>query len=269
LCPEGFDPNSGICNNQAHQLFNVFLNQPYPFNQMPSSGPAGMNPFSQGLLGLFPQPNSGSNIFLSTQTLTDNTDQFGVRVDHYLTQADNLNFRYMFSNGSRLDPLSPSGASVKNFVAQETHDFSPALIGVLRFSYLRNKFLFDEHINHTTPASLGFRYSPSLDPAIGPPFIQVNGYTNVGDPITGPRNTYEDAFDYSGSLSWVRGAHELKFGGGYQHLEINAPQGIATNGFFVFVPFPVTDAFASFLWGQPIVFLQGRGDFSRGIRETR
>jgi hypothetical protein len=32
------------------------------------------------------------------------------------------------------------------------------------------------------------------------------------------------------------------------------------------VPFPVTDAFASFLIGQPIVFLQGIGDFSRGIR---
>ena len=43
-------------------------------------------------------------------------------------------------------------------------------------------------------------------------------------------------------------------------------QGIATNGFFVFAPFPVTDAFASFLTGQPVVFLQGIGDFSRGIR---
>jgi outer membrane receptor protein involved in Fe transport len=43
-------------------------------------------------------------------------------------------------------------------------------------------------------------------------------------------------------------------------------QGIATNGFFVFVPFPVTDAIASFLVGQPVVFLQGIGDFSRGIR---
>ena len=70
-----------------------------------------------------------------------------------------------------------------------------------------------------------------------------------------------------GSLSWVHGRHELKFGGGYQHLQINVLQGIATNGFFVFVPFPVVpNAFASFLFGQPIFFLQGRGDFSRGIR---
>ncbi len=88
----------------------------------------------------------------------------------------------------------------------------------------------------------------------------------VGDPITGPRNTYENVFDYSGSLSWVRGKHALKFGGGYQHQQINVLQGIATNGFFVFVPFPVTDAFASFLTGQPVVFLQGIGDFSRNIR---
>jgi hypothetical protein len=95
----------------------------------------------------------------------------------------------------------------------------------------------------------------------------VNGYATVGDPITGPRNSYENAFDYSGSVSWVRGNHEFKFGGGYQHLQVNALQGIATNGFFVFAPFPVVpDGFASFLFGTPVFFLQGRGDFSRGIR---
>jgi hypothetical protein len=183
----------------------------------------------------------------------------------------------MFNQLSQVDPLSPGGASVpgfpvgedqraQNFVAQETHTFSHALIGVARFSFLRNKFLFGEHENHEPPSSFGFQYEPSLEIATGPPFIQVNGYSTVGDPITGPRNTYENVFDYSGSLSWVRGKHELKFGGGYQHQQINVLQGIATNGFFVFVPFPVTDAFASFLVGQPIVFLQGIGDFSRGIR---
>ena len=116
------------------------------------------------------------------------------------------------------------------------------------------------------PSSLGFKYTPSLEIAAGPPFIQVNGYTEVGDPITGPRNTYENVYDISGSLSWVHGKHELKFGGGYQRQQINVLQGIATNGFFVFAPFPITDAFASFLTGQPVVFLQGIGDFSRGIR---
>ncbi len=290
LCKTGFftsGPATGFCQDTdpstgqpINTLFNVFLNQPYPFNQMPApnnSDPSSMSQFSLNLLSLFPAPNCGTNLFCSTQTLRDNSDEFGIRVDHYLTPADNLNFRYMFSNGTVFDPLSPAGASVpgfpvgedhraQNFVAQETHTFSPTMVAVARFSYLRNKFLVDQHINHTSPASLGFTYTPSLADAAGPPFIQVNGYTSTGDPITGPRNTYENAFDYSGSLSWVRGAHELKFGGGGQNLQINALQGIATNGFFVFVPFPVTDSFASFLWGRPVVFLQGRGDFSRGIR---
>lgn len=273
LCPEGFN-GSGMCNNPTHQLFNIFANAPLPYNQLPF-----INPLSQSLLSLFPEPNSGTNIYNATETLHDDSDQFGLRVDHYLTSSDTLNFRYMFSNGTRLDPLSTAGASVpgfpvgedhraQNFVAQETHTFSPNLIGVGRISYLRDKFLVDEHLNHQSPASFGFQYSPSLDSAVGPPFVQVNGYTTVGDPITGPRNTYENAYDVSGSVSWIRGRHDVKFGGGYQHLNVNALQGIATNGFFVFDPgFPIAgDGFAAFLFGQPVFFLQGRGDFSRGIR---
>ena len=131
------------------------------------------------------------------------------------------------------------------------------MIGVFRFSYLRNKFLFGEHINNTTPLSLGFHYTPSLAAAVGPPSIQISGYTTIGNPTTGPRDTFENAFDESASLSWVHGRHELKFGGGYQRLQVNALQGIATNGFFVFAGFPVVpDAFASFLFGQPVVFLR-------------
>lgn len=271
LCPEGF--TQGFCKNPAHQLFNVFANAPYPNNQVPQQQ---INSISQNLLSFFPLPNAGTNLFSTTQTLRIDSDQFGIKVDHYLTPRDTLSFRYMFNQLSQIDPLSPGGASVpgfpvgedqraQNFVAQETHAFSSNLILVSRFSFLRNKFLFGERENHQPPSSLGFQYTPSLDIATGPPFIQVNGYSTVGDPITGPRNSYENVYDYSGSLSWVHGRHQLKFGGGYQHQKINVLQGIATNGFFVFAPFPVTDAFASFLTGQAVVFLQGIGDFSRGI----
>jgi Carboxypeptidase regulatory-like domain len=271
LCPEGF--TQGFCNNPAHQLFNVFANAPYPNNRVP---PQQIHSISKNLLSFFPLPNAGTNLFSTTQTLRNDTDQFGIKVDHYLNPRDSLSFRYMFYQFSQVDPLSPGGASVpgfpvgedqraQNFVAQETHAFSPNLILVARFSFLRNKFLFGEREDHQPPSDFGFKYTPSLDAATGPPFIQVNGYATVGDPITGPRNTYENVYDYSASLSWVHGKHELKFGGGYQHQKINVLQGIATNGFFVFVPFPVTDAFASFLTGQAVVFLQGIGDFSRGI----
>ena len=277
LCTQvqGTFNTSGICSVPSGQLVNEFSNQPFPFNKLP-----GIDPLSQSLLPFFPLPNQpslGPNAFSTTQTLDQNNDQFGVRVDHYLTPQDVLNFRYMFSQGDTIDPLSTAGANVpgfpvgenqraQNFVAQETHTFSPTLIGVARFSFLRNKYLFNQAVNHTTPASLGFQYEPSLDAAIGPPFIQVSGYASVGDPITGPRNTYENAIDISGSITWIHGRHEMKFGGGYDHDQINVLFGIASNGFFVFAPVPANDAFASFLLGAPAFFLQGGGDPSRGLR---
>jgi Carboxypeptidase regulatory-like domain/TonB dependent receptor len=256
-------------------LLNLFAQpspQPLPGNKVPF-----INPLSAGLLPFIPLPNRGTNSFVSTQTLHDDSDQSGVRADHYISPADVLNFRYMFSNSKILDPLSTSGADLpgfpvgenhraQNFVAQETHTFSSHMIGLFRFSFLRYKFLFDQHINHTLPSSLGFQYAPTLDAAAGPPFIQINGYSSFGDPITGPRNTYQNSFDYSGALTWIRGRHEMKFGGGYQRDQINALQGIASNGFFVFAPVPISDAFANFLIGQSVVFLQGGGDFSRELR---
>ena len=274
ICPEGF--TAGFCNNPNHQLFNVFLGQPYINNQYPVDTQT--NPISQNLLKFFPLPNTGTNLFTSTEVFREDSNQGGVKVDHYLTASDILNFRYSIIDGTQFSPIATSGASVpgfpvgqdqraQNFVVQETHTFSTSLIGVFRASYLRNKFLFGLHINPTTPASLGFQYTPSLEAAVGPPSIQVSGYTTIGNPITGPRDTFENAFDYSGALSWVHGRHEFKFGGGYQHLQVNALQGIASNGFYVFAGFPVVpDAFASFLFGQPVVFLQGLGDFERGIR---
>ena len=236
------------------------------------------------MLGFFPSPNNGSNGFITTQTLAENNDQFGLRLDHYLTPADNLNFRYMFSTGPTTNPVSPSGASVpgfpvgeydraQNFVSQETHVFSPATIAVLRFSFLRNTFLLSQHLNHESPSNLGFQYQPTLPEAAGPPFIQIGGYASVGDPITGPRNTYQNTFDWSGSFSKIFGRHELKFGGGYRRDQINGLQGIATNGFFVFAGIPsqagflYNDGFANYLSANPVVFLQGGGDFGREIRD--
>jgi Carboxypeptidase regulatory-like domain/TonB dependent receptor len=258
--------------SQNGQLINEISGQPILYNQLPF-----IYPISQTLLSYYPLANSGAFTYVGTQTLTNNSDQFGVRVDHYLTNRDTLNLRYSFGQSNDVDPLPSGGANVpgfpvatnqrdQNFVIQETHTFSPTLVGILRASYLRNKFLLGNSINHTDPASLGFQYEPSLADAIGPPFIQVGGYASIGDPITGPRNTYQNTYDFSGALTWIKGQHQFKFGGGYQYDQINMLNGIATNGFFVFSNFPVNNSFASFLFGQPVVFLQGGGNFYRGLR---
>src|SRR5271170_2273320 len=150
--PATFDA-SGMCSNAQEQL--TFFGTPVPFNQITLFTP--IDPIATNVLPFFPLPNDGENGFIATQTLSANNDQFGMRLDHYLSRADTLNFRYMFSAGPTTDPLSPVGANVpgfpvgeddraQNFVAQDTHIFSSNTIGVARFSFLRNKFLLDEHL---------------------------------------------------------------------------------------------------------------------------
>jgi hypothetical protein len=158
MCPSGFDSN-GICKdiqaNPGSQLYGFDFSSgpphpvPIPYNQLTSLDPIALN-----ILNFYPRPNRGLNSFITTQSLSVNNDQFGLRFDQYLSPSDNLSLRYMYSGGPTTDPLSTSGANVpgfrvgeedraQNFVIQETHVFSPAVIAVWRFSYLRNKFLFD------------------------------------------------------------------------------------------------------------------------------
>ena len=271
----------GFCTDPTGtQLVNVFASppQPLPFNQLP---PGMITSISQSLLSFYPlpnEPNYGPNAFGATQELQNTYDQFGLRLDHYLSSRDNISFHYLFNNGSQLDPLSIAGANVPGFpvgedfraqnaALEETHSFSPSIVNVLRFSFLRNKFLFGEATNHTAISSLGFQYTPTLASQLGPPFIEVGGYASVGNPITGPANDYQNTYSLTESLAWIRGRHELKFGGEFQRDQLNTLLGIASNGFFVFAPVPITgDAFADFLIGQPVVFLQGGGELPRGMR---
>ncbi len=265
------DPSTG----QVAPLINELTGQPFPGDQLPF-----IDPVAQNVLQFYPLPNDGPNQFITTQTLQNNSDQFGTRIDRYLSSRDALFVRYMFSNGSQVDPLSIAGANVPGFpvsenfrsqnaAIEETHSFSPTVVNVAEFSFLRNKLLSDQAVTHTSISSLGFQYTPTLASQAGPPFVEVEGYASVGNPITGPDDAYQNTFAFNDSLDWTHGRNAVKFGGGIQREQINYLLGIASNGFFVFAPFPVSNAFASFLFGQPVVFLQGGGDLPRGLRANR
>ena len=144
--PEQFDAN-GYCHDLGHQLFRFSFSPPPPHPvPVPNNRLTAIDPIALNILNFYPLPNRGSNTFVTTQSLSVNNDQFGLRFDQYLTPSDNLSLRYMYSGGPTTDPLSTSGANVpgfpvgeedraQNFVAQETHVFSPSLVSVLRFSF--------------------------------------------------------------------------------------------------------------------------------------
>lgn len=255
-------------------LINYLTGEPFPDNRIP---PALISPISLKVLSYYPPGNLSPSLFSSTPILTNDSDQGGVKLDHKISDKNQLSGRYSYATGFNINPLSIKGADVPGFpvgddlttqsvALSETHLFSATTINSLRAGFFRHRFLFDQRLNRTAPRELGFNYDTSLAVAQGPPFLIVSGYASVGDPITGPRNTAQNTFEIYHSISHVTGSHNIKLGEEFRRTQINAAQGIASNGFFVFVPFPASDSFANFLLGRPVVFFQVGGDLPRGLR---
>ncbi len=272
---------SGLTDGSGNPvpLINEFSGQPFSYNGVSGQIPPFLlSPIALKAESLIPLPNIGPSLYSSTQLLTNNYDQGGFRLDHYFSNSDQFFVRYATSSEHELDPLPIAGSGVPGFpvtdaistnsvTMSQVHLFSPALVETARVAFFRNVFLEGAATNHSPASDLGFTYQPTLASELGDPYLIISGYTDIGNPITGPQNTYQN--DYQGyySLAWTRGKHNLKFGADIDRQQINVLLGIATNGFFVFAPFPASDSFASFLLGEPVQFFQGGGDFNRGLRK--
>lgn len=262
-------------STQPEPLINEFTGQQFPNNQIPAYM---ISPISAKAQSLYPLPNIGPQLFSATEMLTNNYDQGGFRLDHYFGNGDQLFVRYAAGSVGMLDPLPINGSNVPGFPVSDSiltnsatisdvHLFSPHTIQTARVAFFRNVFLYEDAQNHTPASSLGFQYQPTLQTSEGVPYLIVSGYSDVGNPITGPQNTYQNDYQAYYSLATTHGSHNFKLGGSVDRQQINVLLGIATNGFFVFAPFPASDAFASFMLGQPVQFFQGGGDFNRGLRK--
>ena len=270
---------SGLTNRSTGQpapLINEFTGQQFPGNIIPAQA---LSPIGLKAAQLYPLPNIGTNVYESTQVGSNDYDQGGLRLDHYFDGGKNQMFlRYSSASTHAFDPLPIAGAGVPGFpvtddistnafTISDVHLSSSQTVQTFRAAFFRNVLKEGQAANHTPGSSLGFTYQPTLGLNQGVPYLIVSGYASVGNPITGPQDTYQNGYQGSYSLAMTRGRHNLKFGAELQRQQINVLFGIATNGFFVFAPFPVSDSFASLLLGQSVQFFQGGGQFDRGLRK--
>jgi hypothetical protein len=269
---------SGIVNPSTGQpvpLIDEFTGMPFPNDMIP---PSLLNPIALKAESYYPLGNLSPSIYESTQLLANNYDQGGFRLDHYFGNRDQLFARYATSAQNTFDPLPINGANVpgfpvtdsiatNSFTVSDVHVISPETVQTVRAAFFRNVFYYEDTQNRTPGSSLGFDYQPTLAANAGIPYLIVSGYASVGNPITGPQNTWQNDYQAAYSIAMTRGRHNFKFGAELDRQQINATLGIATNGFFVFAPFPASDSFASFLLGQSAQFFQGGGDFNRGLRK--
>ena len=248
---------------------------PFPGNQVPATL---FNALGVKASRLYPLGNTAPTIYTGTVVTSNDAHQTGLRADWQPTDASRWNTRYSFSNGYNINPISIRGSDLpgfpvrdelttQSFTLAETHVLTPNLISSVRVALFRHSFLFDQRLNQTSPREFGFNYDSASKAGQSIPFFNVNGYSPVGGAITGPRTSAQTSGEIYASLSWNRGAHAVKVGGELRRSHLNMFQAIAPNAFFVFAPsFPSSDAFANLLMGRPVVFYQGLGDLSRGLR---
>jgi hypothetical protein len=254
---------------------------PFDGNRIPAGQ---LNPVAVEFLKKIPQPNQAGevqNYNVSSPFRNDN-DQFMVRGDRLLGPNDNLFGRFTYANLRTFQPYGNTNlnetlipgfgyditTATHSAALNQTHIFSPSLIHEFRLGYLR-VVGGQESQNAGTDfaAQSGLQgVTRDLSKAGFPTMSFSDAYNIMGDPQTliTRRN---NSFDLFSTLSWIRGAHAMKFGGYFFRLRFNPRNSPNARGNFTFSPrfsssaAGATDgnAFADFLLGYPSIATAGIG----------
>jgi carboxypeptidase family protein/TonB-dependent receptor-like protein len=120
---------------------------------------------------------------------------------------------------------------VQVFGTGMTYTFSPSIVIDVNAGYTRQR-LGAQNVDLGTNFGLDVLKIPGTngpDPLQGGiPSFQIAGFANLGNANTGNPFLFRDnQYVLSANLSWIKGAHGIRFGGDYQNQQINhfQPQG--------------------------------------------
>src|SRR5262245_36130687 len=230
---------------------------PFPGNIIPASR---IQSVSKKLLEFYPEPNSGglTNNFLSLQNREIDKYQYTQRMDLNQSSHSSWMGRYSYGKESEITPaLKLNGTKLDNRVHQavvgNTWTLSSTLLNEFRFgfNYFFNTFGRELAFERDVIKELGIP-GIALNPAEawGIPSIGVTGFSGFGDSTEGPYTNRNRAFEFTDSLSWIRGRHSFKVGGTVRYDQYNQVGNQVARGHFQFQPIPTGYAFADFLLGH-------------------
>jgi Carboxypeptidase regulatory-like domain len=258
FCTTGF--TNGICTTKSEQIYNL-NGQPFLNNQIPASM---INPVSQKILTLYPEPNNKStftnNNFNTNRPANLNSNTFDVRIDQNVGSRLALFGRFTYKNAPQLSPNEltvPSSTTFEHdrlLVLSATYTIKPTMLNEFRFG------LTDESSGNTNPFD-----GKSFANGLGLQNISdlwFNGITEVDfsgqttslnvDRLNGTGLSRN--IEFIDNLTWVKGSHTFKFGFDTYGVHANTTLGFigADNyGTFEFNGLFTGNDFADFLLGVP------------------
>jgi hypothetical protein len=257
---------------------------PYAGNQIPLTQ---LDPVAINLLQIFPLPNlSGtSNNFRVNNLAAQNQDQYDVRGDYVLSEKDSMFARVTHGGATIRFPNTPvlingqinplafaqgvatagslrtNDAPSNQATLQEIHQFSPNVSNQLALGYTRFALSvapLDESYNLASKLGLiGANTGPESGAMASLSITSGSGYSASNQPEVVPQNTWQ-ATD---TVSWVHGAHSLRFGfsvdhNGFGFFQLGNPSG-ALSFTGTYTNNPASSAgtgagYADFMLGLPV-----------------
>ena len=271
-----FDPLSTTTNpaNPSQSIRTRFTN-----DQIPASR---MDPIAVKFINLFPLPQTGTlaNNFVYQPSKVQDNDTMDARGDYRFSDTDMFFARYSLNNTSTVIPpgcppaangMSPvcdtgrSGTAsqrAQNAQLSNVHIFGPSLVMELKAGFSR-------YYIYSLPVNYGKNYSQQLglnginvdSDSSGLAIVSMSGLTNLGDWTYIPLLTSNNLFQETGSISYLRGAHNIKMGADLRRRQTSVFQSATSKGQFNFDSNLTNDpsgaisgsgnAVASFLLGYP------------------
>jgi hypothetical protein len=193
--------------------------QPYPNNVIPS---AQFDPVGARLMGFYPQTNLPglTRNFLFNPATPEDLDRWDVRIDHTLTEKDQLYWRYSQSDnpipsvrdwpgapwlGSR--PFNHTG---KNGMMSYNRVFSPSLLMEAKLSWNEIFTAITSPIDTNLNREIGLKGVEQAQPGMAS--FSVAGFANQGIGSFNPNFSGSQNRQLIANMTWIHGSHTLRWG---------------------------------------------------------
>lgn len=233
------------------------LRQRFPNDTIPANRLAGV---SQNLMEMqYPLPNLpgiGANYLWSPKRVSD-SNQYGFRVDHQFGAKDNVFGRFSGQNFSLIDPEALTLPILPNRLIGNSqsidgatedlgayglaigwnHIFSPQLISETRLGFTRQRTFFPNALQGTNAAEaagIANVNRPDVAYSGGLPILSIGGFTSLGESNIQPFITVANNYQVMEHLTWIKGSHNVKFGGSFIRRQFNFYQALNQRGNFAF-----------------------------------
>jgi hypothetical protein len=224
--------------------------------------------------GLIPTSATGA-VSSAAGSKNDNNELTG-KLDFNITQKDKLSVTLGGFRNPQIQPFGINelyGSTVSGFPStNQLHSYfgnvgysraiSPNLLNDIRVTAQRRNSVGNKPANKLpSPADLGFGVVSDL--VTGPPQMSFDNGLGFGPNQAGPSNLIGNTYAVTESLTWVRGHHTWKVGGGFSAYQNNTVYDFFGDGSFSFVGsyaqggIGTGNSLADFLVGIPNNFFEG------------